>query len=245
MIPYKERKENKKNQIQSMFNHIAPRYDFLNHFFSMGLDKYWRRKSTKILKKHTSKNPKILDLATGTGAWVKDLLTMNASGIIGADIAEDMLSVARNKFYHHPSEDIIKFQAEDAENLSFEDNQFDLVTIGFGVRNFENIRKGIAEIYRVLKSDGIIAILELTTPKKFPMKQCYMLYSKTLIPFLGKIVSKDRGAYSYLPESIEEFSKTIDLATIMKEERFIDIQIKPMSFGIVTLYFGKKQKTTQ
>jgi len=240
MIPYKERKESKKNQIQSMFNHIAPRYDFLNHFFSMGLDNYWRKKSTKILKKQISKNPKILDLATGTGAWVKDLLTMDATGIIGADIAEDMLSIARSKFRYHPDEDKINFQEEDAENLSFGDNKFDLVTIGYGVRNFENIQKGIAEIYRVLKSDGIIAILELTTQKKFPIKHGYLFYSKALIPFLGKLISKDRGAYSYLPESIEEFSKTIDIATIMKKEQFSDIQIKPMSFGIVTLFYGKK-----
>ncbi len=241
MIPYKDRQENKKTQIQSMFNHIAPRYDFLNHFFSMGLDKHWRRKSTKLLKKHTPKNPKILDLATGTGAWVEDLLIMNASEIIGADIAEDMLSIARSKFLHHFGQTIIKFKAEDAENLSFKDNQFDLVTIGFGIRNFENIQKSIAEIYRVLKSGGIIAILELTTPKKFPMKQFYSFYSKTMIPFFGKLISKDMGAYSYLPKSVEEFSKTIDLTTIMKEEQFTNIQSKSMTFGIITLFFGKKK----
>ncbi len=239
MIPYQDRKEGKKKQVRSMFNHIAHRYDFLNHFFSMGLDKYWRRKSTKLLSKVTPAKPNILDLATGTGDWIKELLKMDAGKITGADIAEDMLFVARSKFSHHPQEDIIVFKEEDAENLSFEDNSFDLVTIGFGVRNFENITKGIAEIHRVLKPGGFIAILELTTPSNFPMKQFYRFYSKTIIPFLGRLISKDKGAYHYLPESVKEFSEKVDLAGILKKQGFNDVKFKRMSFGIVTLFYGK------
>ncbi|MCD6366483.1 MAG: bifunctional demethylmenaquinone methyltransferase/2-methoxy-6-polyprenyl-1,4-benzoquinol methylase UbiE [Bacteroidales bacterium] len=240
MIPYKDRQEGKKKQVKSMFNHIAPRYDFLNHFFSLGMDKYWRRKSTKILMKVTAPKPNILDLATGTGDWVKDLLKTNATKITGADIAEDMLTIARSKFLHHPDEDKIHFQEEDAENLSFPDNQFDLTTIGFGVRNFEDIPKGIAEIYRTLKPGGIIAILELTTPAKFPMKQFYRFYSKMMIPFFGKLISRDKGAYSYLPDSVKEFSEKINLTEILEKQGFNNIKLKTMTFGIVTLFYGKK-----
>ena len=240
MIPYKDRQEEKKKQVRLMFNHIAPRYDFLNHFFSMGMDKHWRRKSTKILMKTTATKPNILDLATGTGDWIKELLKMDATKITGADIAEDMLSIARSKFLHHPDEDKINFKEEDAENLSFSDNYFDLVTIGFGVRNFEDIPKGISEIYRVLKPGGVIAILELTTPEKFPMKQFYKFYSKIMIPFFGKLISKDKGAYSYLPNSIKEFSEKVNLADILEKQGFNEIKLKTMTFGIVTLFYGKK-----
>ena len=240
MIPYKDKQEKKKKQVQSMFNHIAPRYDFLNHLFSMGMDKYWRRRATKILMKKIVAKPNILDLATGTGDWVKELLMMDVTKITGADIAEDMLAVARSKFLHHPNEDIIHFQEEDAENLSFTNNQFDLVTIGFGVRNFEDISKGIAEIYRVLKPGGIIAILELTMPEKFPMKQFYNFYSNTMIPFFGKLISRDRGAYRYLPDSVKEFSEQINLMKILKEQGFNNIKLKTMTFGIVTLFYGNK-----
>ena len=240
MIPYKDRQEGKKNQVRSMFNNIAPRYDFLNHLFSMGMDKYWRRKSTKILMRFTVAKPNILDLATGTGDWVKELLRMDVVKITGADIAEDMLTIARSKFLHHPDEDKINFQEEDAENLSFADNQFDLVTIGFGVRNFEDIPKGIAEIYRTLKPGGIIAVLELTMPTKFPMKQFYGFYAKMMIPFFGKLISRDNGAYAYLPDSVEEFSEKINLKKILEDEGFDNIKLKTMTFGIVTLFYGKK-----
>lgn len=240
MIPYKDKKEGKKKQVQLMFNHIAYRYDFLNHFFSMGLDKHWRKKSTKILTKITHVRPTILDLATGTGDWIKDLLKIDAEKIIGADIAEDMLAIARSKFLCHPQKNKISFQEEDAENLSFETNHFDLVTIGFGVRNFENIPKGISEIHRVLKPGGIIGILELTTPAHFPMKQFYQFYSKVVIPTFGKLISKDRGAYSYLPNSVKEFSEKINLTEIMKNQGFTEIKKKTITFGIVTLFYGKK-----
>ncbi|HIE16334.1 MAG TPA: bifunctional demethylmenaquinone methyltransferase/2-methoxy-6-polyprenyl-1,4-benzoquinol methylase UbiE [Bacteroidales bacterium] len=240
MIPYKDRKEGKKEQVQAMFNHIAHRYDFLNHFFSLGLDKYWRKKSIKILSQHTCAQPVVLDIATGTGDFVKALLKVNPKKITGVDIAEDMLTLARSKFSHHSKEEKIHFQEEDAENLSFSDNQFDLITIGFGVRNFENIPKGISEIYRVLKPNGIVGILELTTPSNFPMKQIYRFYSKTVIPSFGQLLSKDKSAYTYLPNSIQEFSKKINLTETMENIGFKNIHAKTMSFGVVTLFYGKK-----
>lgn len=240
MIPFKNDKDSKKKQVRKMFNHIANRYDFLNHFFSIGMDKYWQRRSTKILKKVVKNESKILDLATGTGNWVIDLLKLNPKKIVGADIAEDMLYIAKSKFINHPFADKVSFQIEDAENLSIKDMNFDLVTVAYGVRNFENLSKGISEIYRVLKPNGYIAILELTTPDSFPMKQLYKVYSKVVIPILGGIISKDKSAYKYLPESIEEFSKEVNISEELVKTGFKDSQAKKMTFGVVTLYYGKK-----
>lgn len=230
--------DGKKEKVEAMFNDIAPKYDFLNHFLSAGIDIQWRKQVTKLL---APSQPKIiLDVATGTGDLAIELCKLKPDSIIGVDIADEMLAIGRTKIQNKKLQDIIDLQHGDSENLNFPDNTFDAVTVAFGVRNYENLNKGLKDMNRVLKPGGIVAILEFSKPKKFPMKHLYNFYSKYILPGFGKIVSKNNEAYTYLPESVERFAEDADFLNEMKKAGFIDVKQKRLTFGISTLYSGTK-----
>ncbi len=236
--PYYESDKSKKEEVAEMFNNISKRYDFLNHFLSMGIDKLWRKKAIKILGKN---NPKvILDIATGTGDFALEALKLNPEKIIGIDISQGMLDIGIEKMKKKKVNHIIDLQLGDSENLKFEDNYFDGYTVGFGVRNFENLEKGLSEMLRVLKPNGIAVILEFSKPKKFPIKQSFYVYSKYILPTIGKVVSKDKRAYTYLPESINAFPEGQNFIDIMTKVGYKNVKSKLVSGGIATIYYGVK-----
>ena len=224
--------EGKKEKVEAMFNDIAPKYDFLNHFLSAGVDIQWRKRVTKLL---STSNPKmILDVATGTGDLAIELSKLRPISIIGVDIADEMLAIGRVKIQNKKLEGIIELKHGDSENLGFADNTFDAVTVAFGVRNFENLNKGLIEMNRVLKPGGIAAILEFSKPKQFPMKNLYNFYFKYILPSFGKIVSKNNEAYTYLPESVESFAEDAEFLDEMKKAGFHQVKQKRLTFGIST-----------
>jgi demethylmenaquinone methyltransferase/2-methoxy-6-polyprenyl-1,4-benzoquinol methylase len=236
--PYNKADKSKKEEVAEMFNNISKRYDFLNHFLSLGIDKLWRKKAIKILGEN---NPKIiLDIATGTGDFAVEALKLNPEKIIGIDISEGMLDIGKKKMISKKVHQIIDLQLGDSENLNFKDNYFDGYTVGFGVRNFENLEKGLAEMLRVLKPNGKAVILEFSKPKKFPIKQSFYVYSRYILPAIGKIVSKDSRAYTYLPESINAFPEGQDFIDIMTKVGYKDVKSKLVSGGIATIYYGVK-----
>ena len=192
--PYKDSSLSKKEQVAEMFDNIAGNYDFLNHFLSMGIDIYWRKRLVKRLTKQAPKY--ILDVATGTGDLAIAMLKANPDKIIGIDISNGMLEVGRKKMKEKGLEDRITLQQADSENLPFEDNSFDAVSVSFGARNFENLEKGLTEMCRVLRPGGKLYILEFSQPTVFPFKQLYRFYFKYILPLVGKIVSKDKAAYT-------------------------------------------------
>lgn len=231
-------KEGKKQQVRSMFNNIAPRYDFLNHFLSAGIDYRWRKKAIKLIGQ---KHPKsILDLATGTGDLAITALKIKPEKIVGIDIAEDMLAVGRNKLKRKDPENIISLEKGDSENLQFDAFTFDAVMVAFGVRNFENLEKGLSEMYRVLNKGGQVMILEFSKPKAFPVKQLYAFYFKYILPSLGKIISGDQSAYTYLPESVGEFPAGEVFTDILDKIGFQYTKHIPLTFGIASIYTGIK-----
>ncbi|MBP6335747.1 MAG: bifunctional demethylmenaquinone methyltransferase/2-methoxy-6-polyprenyl-1,4-benzoquinol methylase UbiE, partial [Bacteroidia bacterium] len=203
IAPYKNSNLNKKQQVAKMFNNIAWRYDFLNHFLSFGIDRYWRKQAISHLKK--SKPGVILDVATGTADLAIAALKLNPVKVYGIDISEDMLNIGRQKLIKKNLRGKIELLESDSENLIFEDNKFDAITVGFGVRNFENLEKGLSEMLRVLKPDGKAVILEFSKPKSAIVRQFYSFYSSKICPWLGKVISKDAAAYTYLNESVEAF----------------------------------------
>lgn len=236
--PYNKVESSKKEEVAEMFNNISKRYDFLNHFLSLGIDKIWRRKAIKMLKES---NPKrILDIATGTGDFAIAALKLKPEEIVGVDISEGMLDVGKQKMKRKAVDNIIKLQLGDSEKLPFESNSFDALTVGFGVRNYENLEKGLQEMHRVLKEQGSAVILEFSKPKKFPIKQLFGFYSKRLIPFFGKRISKDERAYRYLPESVAAFPEGKDFVDIMERNGYRNVKTKLVSGGIATIYFGTK-----
>jgi len=235
--PYSE-EGSKKEQVADMFNNISGRYDFLNHFLSMGIDKSWRRKAIKLLKPFEPKL--ILDIATGTGDFAIAARKLNPELIYGVDISSGMLEKGKEKMKKKGYDKQITLSLGDSENLPFEDNYFDAITVGFGVRNFENLEKGLSEINRVLKPGGHAAILEFSKPKKFPVKQSFRFYSKYFIPTIGKLVSKDKRAYTYLPESVEAFPEGEAFSAIMEKIGFKNNTRKLVSGGIATIYLGEK-----
>ncbi len=238
VVPYKDKQDPKKAQVAEMFNNISPKYDLLNHVLSMGIDIVWRKKAVKMLKKD---NPKlILDIATGTGDFAIEALALNPDKIIGVDISEGMLAEGRKKMKRRGLDQKIEMQLGDSEGLLFEDNKFDAVIVSFGVRNFENLEKGLADMYRVLKPGGKTVILEFSKPKKFPMKQAYSFYSNTILPQIGKIVSKDNSAYTYLPESVQAFPDGEDFLAVLKKVGFTSTLCRSLTFGISSIYVGVK-----
>lgn len=238
IVPYKS-EENKGVQVERMFDSIAQNYDTLNHTLSMGIDKGWRKKGLLALK---SLNPQsILDVATGTGDLaIQAQLLLNPKTILGIDISDGMMNVGKQKVEKHGLSEHIKFKKEDCMSLSFQDNSFDAAMVAFGVRNFENLDKGISEIQRVLKPGGKLMILELSTPKHFPLKQGYWLYSKLFIPTIGRLISKDQTAYSYLPKSIEAFIQGKEMVNVLLKNGFKDAHYKTYTFGICSMYIGEK-----
>ena len=226
--------------IAAMFDRISPKYDALNHLLSLNIDKVWRNKTAKTVAK--SQPNTILDLATGTAdlaiAMAKRL---PQSQIIGMDISEKMLEIGKAKIAKQNIENQIELRLGDAANLPFENNTFDAVTVAFGVRNFEDLERGLSEISRVLKSNGQAVILEFSMPERFPIKQLYPLYFKHLLPAIGKAVSKDGNAYSYLPLSVERFPKPNVFLRMLAEKGLENGIARPLSFGIATLYTSSKK----
>ena len=222
-----------------MFDRISPKYDALNHLLSLNIDKVWRRKTAKCVAKHHPKT--ILDLATGTADLAIALAKHNPQAhIIGIDISEKMLEIGKAKTAKQGLENQIELHWGDAANLPFEDSSFDAVTVAFGVRNFEHLDQGLSEISRVLKPDGQVFILEFSMPQGLPIKQCYKLYFKHLLPAIGKLVSKDGDAYSYLPKSVEQFPQPMDFLKSLTHKGFRHPKKESLSFGIVQLYSARK-----
>ena len=238
VVPYKEETSGKKEQVARMFDNISHRYDFLNHFLSLGIDKAWRKKAIGFLENNPPKT--ILDVATGTGDFAIQALTLNPEKITGIDISEGMLEVGKKKIKDRALSDRIELMYGDSEKLPFKENNFDAVTVAFGVRNFENLEKGLGEIYRVLKPGGKLVVLEFSKPRKFPFKQVYKFYFTTILPRVGRIVSSDKAAYTYLPESVDAFPNGADFLTILKNIGFNRTQCKELTFGISSIYTGTK-----
>ena len=238
VVPYKESSDNKKKQVADMFNSISKNYDFLNHFLSVGIDILWRKKAVKLLKKD---QPKLmLDVATGTGDFAIESLDLNPDKIYGIDISEGMLNVGREKIKNKKLENKIELRLGDSENIDFEDNTFDAITVAFGVRNFENLEKGLENMLRVLKPGGKAIILEFSTPSKFPMKQLYNFYFNNILPILGKLVSKDNTAYTYLPESVAAFPDGEKFIEVLKKVGYKKQEWISLTFGISSIYIAQK-----
>ena len=238
VTPYKDQNTGKKEQVATMFNNIAPKYDFLNQLLSLGIHKGWRRKAVRLLKDIQPKN--ILDIATGTGDFAIEAMKLNPDKVIGVDISEGMLKFGVEKIKKLNLQDKIELKLGDSENLPFSDSSFDAITVGFGVRNFENLEKGVNDIYRVLKADGMIAILEFSKPRKFPVKQFYNFYFKIITPAVGKLFSKDSSAYSYLPESVNAFPDGEKFLDVLRKAGFKETKAIPVTFGIASIYTAKK-----
>ncbi|MNK88941.1 Demethylmenaquinone methyltransferase [compost metagenome] len=239
VTPYKDSTLGKKEQVTQMFDTISGNYDNLNRVISFGIDVKWRKKVLKIV---SDKKPKvILDIATGTGDLAILLAQTNAEKIIGLDISAGMLEVGKKKVEEKKLSNVIELVLGDSENMPFEDNYFDAITVGFGVRNFENLEKGFAEILRVLKPNGVFVILETSVPDKFPYKQGYNFYSKNILPLIGKLFSKDNDAYGYLSESAAAFPYGEALNNILRKTGFIDVVAMPQTFGVATIYSASKK----
>jgi demethylmenaquinone methyltransferase/2-methoxy-6-polyprenyl-1,4-benzoquinol methylase len=238
VLPYNKEGKSKKEEVADMFDNISPKYDFLNHLLSAGIDVYWRRKAIKILKKE---NPKlILDVATGTADFAIEALRLKPGKVVGVDISEGMLEVGRRKIRKAGFDKVIELELGDSENLRFPDNYFDAVIVAFGVRNFENLEKGLAGMQRVLKKNGVLIVLEFSKPDKFPFNKIYNFYFKFILPSIGKLVSKDRRAYTYLPESVQSFPYGNDFINILNKTGFKSTKWSQLTFGVSALYTGRK-----
>jgi demethylmenaquinone methyltransferase / 2-methoxy-6-polyprenyl-1,4-benzoquinol methylase len=238
VTPYKDSDTSKKVQVATMFDNIAARYDFLNHFLSFGIDRGWRRKAVRLLKSYQPKQ--VLDIATGTGDFAIEALKLDPDKITGVDISTGMLAEGRKKMKRLGLEDKVELLEGDSENLPFEGETFEAITVAFGVRNFENLSKGLQEMHRVLKPGGVTCVLEFSQPRKFPMKQLYRFYSFRILPFWGRFFSKDDTAYSYLPESVQAFPDGTDFMSVMQQAGFVNTREYRLTFGIATIYLGDK-----
>lgn len=236
--PYGE-EDTKAVQVERMFNRIAPTYDQLNHTLSMGIDRSWRRKAIHTLRPYHPQQ--ILDIATGTGDFaILACRELQPQSLIGADISEGMMEVGREKVQQAGLTDKISFVREDCTALSFADATFDAVTVAFGVRNFEHTDIALGEMCRVLRPNGHLIILELSIPDYFPMKQLFILYSKAVMPLIGKLLSKDTSAYTYLPESIRAFPQGEVMQQAILNAGFNRVRFQRLTFGICTLYVATK-----
>ena len=229
--------ETKKKQVTKMFDNIAGSYDFLNHTLSLGMDNIWRKIAIKEL---SNKPSTILDIATGTADFAISASKYTNATITGIDISQEMLDVGVEKITKKGLTNRIQLQLADSENLPFQDNSYDAITAGFGVRNFEDLNKGLSEMYRTLKSGGKVAILEPSEPTNFPLKQFYNLYFHHILPFIGGIISKDKNAYTYLPDSVSAFPSGKDFLTELDKVGFKESKHIPLTFGIVSLYIAIK-----
>lgn len=237
ITPYQSATATKKEQVATMFNNISGTYDFLNHFMSLGIDIIWRKKAIRELK---SVQPRImLDVATGTGDFAFEAIKILApERIIGVDISEGMLDVAKKKIHERNLDAVFSVQVGDSEGLHFDDCHFDAITVAFGVRNYENLEKGLADMYRVLKPGGKIVILEFSKPRQFPIKQAYNFYFKYITPLLGKLFSKDNRAYEYLPESVAAFPDGQAFIDLMDKVGFKNTKDRRLTFGVSAIYTG-------
>ncbi|HVD98279.1 MAG TPA: bifunctional demethylmenaquinone methyltransferase/2-methoxy-6-polyprenyl-1,4-benzoquinol methylase UbiE [Cytophagaceae bacterium] len=238
VIPYKESQAGKKEQVAQMFNNISHRYDFLNRVLSLGIDIRWRKKAVKILKTHQP--TQVLDVATGTGDFAIAALQAGPKKITGVDISEQMLAVGREKIAKLGLQDKIELLSGDSENLQFPDNYFDAVIVSFGVRNFENLEKGMSEIRRVLRPGGLVIVLEFSKPSGFFFKRIYNFYFRYILPTVGKMISKDTSAYRYLPDSVNAFPYGKAFTDILDKIGFKKTQCKELTFGISSIYTGLK-----
>jgi len=240
LLPYGDG-ERKRNQVQNMFDAIADKYDFLNHFMSFQQDKIWRKKAILSLKNDAPRN--MLDIATGTGDFALEAYKrLKPEQITGADLSEGMMKIGAEKVKKAGLEKVIHFEVQDCTALTFANNTFDAVTVAFGVRNFENIAQGISEMYRVLKPGGKMVIIELSRPEWFPMKQFFNLYSSFLMPMAGRLFSKDDRAYKYLPESIQLVPQGKKMVKILEETGFEESNYQSFTFGVCSMYTGTKPK---
>lgn len=233
-------KEGEKGKlVEEMFDNIAPTYDTLNHRLSWDIDKGWRKKAIRQLLPFQPKA--ILDIATGTGDFaILSVKELRPQRMIGIDISEGMMKIGQKKVEAEGLQHIVSFKKDDCTHLSFDDNSFDAVTAAFGIRNFQNLDQGLSEMYRVLKPNGHLSIVELTTPVSFPMKQLFKLYSHTILPVYGKLISKDTSAYSYLTKTIEAFPQGEVMLDILRKAGFKNASFKRLTFGICTMYFATK-----
>lgn len=238
ITPYKDSDLNKKKQVEQMFDTISTNYDGLNRVISFGIDVKWRKKVVNLVGE--TRPDSVLDIATGTGDLAINLTKTGASRVVGLDLSEGMLSVGRKKIQEKGMTGRIEMVQGDSEALPFEDNSFDAITVAFGVRNFEDLEKGLAEIHRVLKKGGIFVILETSVPTRFPFKQGYYFYTKNLLPLIGKLFSKDKVAYSYLSESAAAFPYGEKLNNILRKIGFINVENKPQTMGVATIYTASK-----
>lgn len=239
VTPYKDSNLGKKEQVAKMFDNISGNYDGLNRVISFGTDVSWRK---KVLKLVADTNPEIiLDIATGTGDLAILMTATPAKRIIGLDISAGMLDIGKKKISQKKLDHKIEMVLGDSENIPYEDETFDAITVAFGVRNFENLEKGLQEILRVLKPGGIFVILETSVPKKFPFKQGYNFYTKSILPLIGRLFSKDNDAYAYLSESANVFPHGEALNNILRKIGFIDVKAAPQTFGVATIYSASKK----
>lgn len=238
VTPYKDSSKSKKEQVTTMFDKISNKYDGLNRVISFGIDIKWRNKVVQLV---SEKKPNtILDVATGTGDLAINLVKTGAKEIIGLDISPGMLEVGKHKVSEKKLDSTISMVIGDSENLEYPDNYFDAITVSFGVRNFENLEKGLAEIRRVLKPGGIFVVLETSIPTKFPYKQGYYFHSKVILPLVGKLFSRDKDAYSYLSESAAAFPYGKTFNNILSKVGFINCKDLPQTLGVATIYTASK-----
>ncbi|MGI8893606.1 MAG: bifunctional demethylmenaquinone methyltransferase/2-methoxy-6-polyprenyl-1,4-benzoquinol methylase UbiE [Bacteroidia bacterium] len=236
--PYKNSPGSKKEQVAVMFDNIAGKYDFMNHFFSLGIDILWRKKAISIVAKENPGN--ILDVATGTGDLALEAYAQTKAEITGIDISAGMLEIAKKKISEKGFGEKIKIVQADSENMPFENASFDAVTVAFGVRNFENLDKGLSEMYRILKPGGLAVILEFSKPTAFPFKQLYNFSFKNILPSIGKIFSDDKQAYTYLPDSVQAFPYGQNFLNHLSKAGFKEGKSKKLTFGIASIYTGRK-----
>ena len=238
VTPYGASEGGKKEQVTRMFDTISKNYDGLNRVISFGIDIKWRNRVVDILKKKRPQS--ILDIATGTGDLAINLTKTGAKRIVGLDISPGMLEVGKQKVSEKKLNDTIEMVVGDSEELAYDDNSFDAVTVAFGVRNFETLEKGLAEIYRVLSKSGTLVVLETSVPTKTPYKQGYRLHSNYILPIVGRLFSKDRSAYRYLSESAAVFPHGEDFNNILRKIGFIEVDNKPQTFGVASIYVATK-----
>lgn len=222
-----------------MFDNIAPSYDKLNHRLSWNIDRGWRKKAIRQLA--VARPQRLLDIATGTGDFaIMAAKILNPQSIVGADISEGMMEIGRSKVVELGLQHIVTFDKQDCMSLEYSDGSFDAVTAAFGIRNFPDLDKGLREMCRVLRKDGQLSIVELTTPVSFPMKQLFSIYSHTVLPVYGRIISHDTSAYSYLTKTIEAFPQGEQMMEILKKAGFSHTSFKRLTFGICTMYYAVK-----
>lgn len=238
VTPYKNQTTSKKEQVAAMFDNIAHKYDFLNQLLSLGIHKGWRRKAIRLLEIQKPKT--ILDIATGTADFAIEAMKLNPTKVVGVDISEGMLKLGRDKINKLGLQNKIELKSGDSESLPFSDNSFDAITVGFGVRNFENLEKGVADIYRVLNPAGMLVILEFSKPIHFPVKQVYNFHFRYVTPFVGKLFSKDSSAYTYLPESVNAFPAGEEFLKILNNAGFKETKAISLTFGIASIYIARK-----